>query len=338
MKNPKLIIAVIISLVVSLGFAQSDSLTFEQVLELAQRNSASLATANTDYASATRDLSRIQADPLALRIPIMQAEQALQRAANSLAAARLSAGNTAATAFATAKEKDSSLRLAQMNLAIAQTTLEATNIRLQAGAATKLELEKAQNSLASANNQLVDAQKARSLAYDNLRSLLGISGEFVLSDDVAIAEIPSLETVLAGLAQNSQIINSQHSLALAQAQLAATDNAFSARKDIEAAKDRVNNASTSLTETKRSLEINIKQSYNAVLAAQGRLQTAQSSLSTAQSDYNAQQLRYNSGSISPLQLAQSELALANSQAQLEIARHALAASLRQLDLAILGAR
>lgn len=338
MKNPKLIIAVIVALFVSLGFAQNESLSFEQVLELAERNSASLATANTDYASTSRDLSRTQADPLALRIPIMQAEQALQRAASSLEASKLSARNTAATAFASAKEKDTSLRLAQMNLAISQTTLDATNIRLQAGAATKLELEKAQNGLASANNQLVDAQQARNLAYDNLRSLLGISGNFVLSDDVAINELPTIEDVLARLSQNSQIINSQHSLSLAEAQLAAIDNAFSARKDIESARDRVNNARTSLTETRRSLEINIKQSHNAVLAAQGRLQTAQASLGTAQSDYNAQSLRYNSGSISPLQLAQSELALANSHAQVEMARHALANSLRQLDLAILGTR
>jgi len=337
MKSFKIFLTVLVAVLISLAFAQTKSLSFKQVLELAERNSANVATAATDYASAGRDLSRIQADPLALRIPIMQAEQALQRAANNLAASKLSARNTAAAAFASAKEKDTALRIAQMNLAIAQTTLDATNIRLNAGAATRLELEKAQNSLAAAKNQLSDAQQSRNLAYDNLGSLIAAS-DFVLSDDVTIDEVPTIETVLAGLAQNSQIINAQHSLALAEAQLAATDNAFSARKDIEAAKDRVNNARTSLAETQRSLEINLKQSYNAVLAAQGRLQTAQSALSTAQSDYQAQQLRFNAGSISPLQLAQSELALANSQAQLEIARHALAASLRQLGLAILGAR
>ncbi len=338
MKNPKLIIAVIFGLFVSFGFAQNESFSFEQVLELAERNSANVATANTNYASSTRDLSRTQADPLALRIPIMQAEQALQRAQSSLEAAKLSARNTAASAFASAKEADTSLRLSHMSLAISQTTLNATNIRLQAGAATKLELEKAQNGLADARNQLANAEQSRNLAYDNLRSLIAVAGDFVLSDDVAIAEVPSLENVLANLARNSQIMNSQHSLALAEAQLAAVDNAFTARKDIEAAKDQVNNARTNLAETQRSLEINIKQSYNAVLAAQGRVQTARANLGTSQSDYNAQNLRFNSGSISPLQLAQSELSLANSQSQLEKAQHALASSLRQLDLAILGAR
>lgn len=338
MKNPKLIISIIVALFVSLGFAQNESLSFEQILELAERNSASVATANTNYASASRDLSRTQADPLALRIPIMQAEQALQRAQSSLETSKLSARNTAAGAFASAKEADTSLRLSHMNLAISQTTLDATNIRLQAGAATKLELEKAQNGLASALNQLSNAEQNRSLAYDNLRSLIAVAGGFVLSDNVATAEVPSIENVLAGLGQNSQIMNSQHSLSLAEAQLAAVDNAFTARKDIEAAKDQVNNARTGLVETQRSLEINMKQSHNAVLAAQGREQTARANLGTAQSDFNAQNLRFNSGSISPLQLAQSELSLANSQSQLEAAQHALASSLRQLNLAIFGAR
>ena len=337
MKITKTCFTILIASLLTLGFSQSNALSFEQVLELAERNSANVATASTNYASASRDLSRIQADPLALRIPIMQAEQALQRAANNLQAGKLSARNTAASAFAGAKEKDSALHIAQMNLKIAQTTLDATKIRFNAGAATRLELEKAQNGLASAENQLADAQQARNLAYDNLGSLIAVS-DFVLSDKVTIGEVPSIETVLAGLAQNSQMMNAQHALALAEAQLAATDNAFSARKNIEAAKDRVNNARTTLAETQRSLEISLKQSHNAVLAAQGRLQTAQSSLSTAQSDFEAQQLRFNAGSISPLQLAQSELALANSQAQLEMARHAFAAGLRQLDLAILGAR
>ncbi len=334
----KRVFGFLVVLMFSSVFAQEAAfeLSFEEALNRAALNNASVATARVDLESATRDLSRVQQDPLSLRIPLLQAQQAVELATLSLEAATLSAQQQAASAYASAKEADTSLQLSQAQEAITATQLEANTIRFNAGAATRLDLERAQNALASAQRDTQDSSQARALAYDNLASLVGLSSNLLLTSTIPVAEVPSLETVLANLDANSNVIRAKQSVELAQANLAAVDNAFSSRSTVDAARDNVSNAETRLADTRRSLDISFRQSYNAVSAAQSRVASATANLSASQSDLNAQQVRFDAGSISLLELEQSKLTLLSANAQLESAQHALAATIRQLELAVKG--
>jgi outer membrane protein len=318
--------------------SEISSLSFEQMLGLAVNANAEVSTAQAALDSATRGLARVQADPLALRVAQLQAEQAVSNAQQALKAAQLKAQNNAADAFAAAREADSNVGLAEQKLDIAQTELEANNARIKAGAATNLDVERAQNALANAERDLAAAKQSRTLAYASLASLLAIPNTFSLEGSVALGDVPDLETALANLETNSLVTQARQTHELAQAQLAAIDNAFTARSEVEAARDEVKRAETQVQEVRRSAEITVQQSYNAVLVAQSRLQGAEAAFATAQSDLTAQQTRFDAGSISLLDLKQSQLALADSESQLEQAKHALASSLRGLELTIMGAQ
>ena len=333
-----IMLALLTSLMMAATAEEQPTLGLADVSRLAVQTSADVSTAELELETARRNLSRVQADPLALRIPLLQAEHSLERATTNLEIARLNAANTALSAYANALEADSSLRLADMRLGIASTQLEATVIRFNAGAATNLDLERARNELATAERDLADARQAQQLAYDNLLSLMGLSGDYTLPDAFELADIPTLEDILAELPRNTQRSQALQALQLAEAQLAAVDNAFSPRSEIDAARDQVTSARTRLGELERNLSLSIRQTYNGVLAAQSRLQSATASLETAREDVSAQQVRFDAGSISLLQLEQSKLSLAQAETQLQQAQHGLAAALRQLELGIRGAR
>jgi outer membrane protein len=318
--------------------SEISSLTFEQMLGLTLGANAEVFTAQAALDSATRGLARVQADPLALRVTLLQAEQAVSSAQQALKTAQLKAQNNAADAFAAAREADSSVTLAEQKLDIAQTEFDANSARIKAGAATNLDVERAQNALASAQRDLAAAQQSRTLAYASLASLLAIPNTFSLEGAVSLGEVPDLETALANLETNSLVTQARQTFELAQAQLAAIDNAFSARSDVDLAKDEVARAETQVQEARRSVEITVQQSYNGVLVAQSRVQSAEAAFATAQADLTAQQTRFDAGSISLLDLKQSQLALVDSESQLEQAKHALANSLRGLELTIMGAQ
>jgi outer membrane protein len=314
------------------------SLSFEKTLELALGANAEVFTAQGALESASRGLTRVQADPLALRVNQLQAEQAVSSAQLALKTAQLKAQNTAADAFAAAREADSNVTLAEHKLDIAQTELEANNARIKAGAATNLDVERAQNALDGAERDLAAAKQSRTLAYANLASLLALPNSFTLEGTVSMGAVPDLATLLANLETNNLVTQARQSLELAQAQLAAIDNAFTARSEVELARDEVARAEKQAQEARRSVEITVQQSYNGVLVAQSRVQSAEAAFTTAQADLEAQQTRFDAGSISLLDLKQSQLALADSESQLEQANHALASSLRGLELTIMGAQ
>lgn len=312
------------------------ALSYSEALSAAVGASAAVNIAQVDLASAERDLSRLQADPLALRIPVLQAEQALMQARQGLGAAEAAARNSAAEAYAKVLEARSDVSLTEKRVAIIQTQADATQIRFEAGAATSLDVASAQNALQSVQRDLTDAREAQTLAYSRLASLVGLAGAPVLSDAVPVGTVPSLAEALTGLDENSALVNAQQGLVLANAQLAGVDSAFSARRDIEAARDAVANAETHLQETRRSLELSTRQSRNAAVAAQNRVQGAAADLTAAQETLQAQQVRFEAGGISQLELAQSELNAQSAAAALEAAQHALAAALRTLDTTLRG--
>lgn len=311
-------------------------LGFEEALALASQNSAEVSTAQVDLERAERDLTRLRADPLTLRIPLLQGEQGLVQAQQALELAALRLENEVAGGFATALEADDAVRLAERQRDISATQLEATTIRFEAGAATTLDVERARNALSDSERTLTDARQSRILAYDQLASLLGIAEGFELSVMPPVPDLPELSAVLARLPENQQVIGAEQALILAEAQLAAVDNDFSPRSEIEAAQDGVNNARVRLNETRRATELLIRQRYNAVLAAVGRLENARAAYATAQEDFNAQQVRFEAGSISRLDLEQAQLSVVNAETQLTTSQHALANALRQLELTVRG--
>ena len=317
--------------------AETPALALQQAFHLAQASDADLLSARSDLQSAQRDLTRIQADPLALRLDTLQAEQAVAAAQAKLVSTQIATQVDLADAFSAALEADETLSLAQRKEAIASQTLEAQKIRLQAGAVTQIDVDKANNDYQAALRDSVDAQASRALAYAQLSSLLGQAASSLepLTDD--LLTLPNLDEVKTrAQGQNAQLLATSRNVEFLTARLAAVDNAFSARSEIEAAKDNLESAQIAYSESLRTLDLNVQNSYNGVLSAQTRYESALANYATALADLSAQKTRLDAGSISPLSYAQSELSFQTTTSSLNSAKHAFYLSLLRLEQTVVG--
>lgn len=317
---------------------EASPLSLEQVLTLSPDMDAAIITARTELASAQRDLSRIQSDPLALRLDILQAEQNVASKQEALERARLSHTFTVTQAFFNALETDESLASARLQLEIARATLKAQEIRFQAGAITQIDLSNAENDAVMAERSVSDAQNARNFAYSQLANYIGQMPSVLAAYNAETPVLASLEEYQnQALLKNIQLNLLKRSLELAQVQLQIVDNDFSSRSQIESARDNLSNAQLNLADYQDNLGLSIESSYNSVISAQASYQNAVEALKTATNDLNAQHTRLKAGSISPIAYQQSELAFAQKQAALSRSRHQLCLAFIRLEQAILGA-
>lgn len=312
-------------------------LTLEQAYALVPAVDADLVSARTAVQSAARDLERTRADPLALRLDLLQDEQALAAAHSGLASAQLATRIDVATAYTAALEADTAVALAEADLAIAEVTLEAQRIRLGAGAVTQLDVDRAVNGEQVALADLADSTAARDLAYARLGSLLGQTPGLLAPLDRALLVLPDVvEAQARALQENAQLLANQRSVELAEVRLAGLDNAFTARSEIETAQEALDSARLRLGESRRTLELNIQNSYNAALSAQARVESARANLETARAELNAQRTRLDAGTISPLSYAQAELSFHNTEASVDSAEHGFYLGLLRLEQTVIG--
>jgi hypothetical protein len=313
------------------------ALTLEAALTLAPDVDADVISGRTDVASAQRDLDRVTNDPLALRLEQLQAQQELASTQDSLNAALLANRLDVTDKFFAALEADEALANAQKQQQIATATLEAQQIRFEAGAITQIDLSNAQNDAVEAERAVRDAQNSRNLAYSQLASVIGRSVTALTPYEAEPPQLAPLEQIQNDAqTQNTQLKSLQRSVELAQTQLEITDNAFSSRSEIDNARDTLADAELTLSDYQSSLGLTIESSYNSVLAAQASYENALETARTSDDDLAAQQTRLDAGSISPISYQQSELTHAQNVAALNTAKHELFLAHIRLEQAVLG--
>jgi cobalt-zinc-cadmium efflux system outer membrane protein len=334
-----LLLTATLLLTLSAALAQPAAASLQDTLALAVENSAPVGNARNALEAAGRALERTQADPLALAMETLQAEHTLGNSRSALRSALLAAEAEALAAYADVLALNGELQAARLSLKMAEMTASATEIRFAAGAVTQLDLDRARNDLAAARRKLADSGSSLELARSNLASLTGspLSGQ----EPEALGEpapLPPLDEVLLQLESNSQLQQARQAVQLAELELAAVDTPLSSQARIEQARAAVQSATTDLASLERSLNITIRQNYNAVLSAEGNLENARARTATAREALAAQQLRFNAGSISQLELHQAELELLNATSQDAAALHAVTAALHSLQRSLAGGR
>lgn len=333
------IVAALLAAVASLGFAQTPA---ELDRAAAQREavaaSIDVATAERDLAAAERDLTRVDADPTSLRVSELGARHAVEAAEDAVRNARAAASDAGADAFEAALQARDRVGVAEAALSIASTQAEAAQVRLDAGAATESDVARAADAARSAERDLADARRAYALALDQLALRLGrdsVAGTLLAIDDDP--QVPELDEVLPRVSENAGLRSARRGVALAEAQLAAVDVAFtSARADVESAEDALATAEQRANDLESTLRLAIRQAYNAVLAADARLVSAQEALVTADEDVDVAVIRFDAGSIAQVALERARLDQQRRTGEVHAARMALADALRSLDATVLG--
>ena len=311
--------------------------TLRDVLDRAPELDADVITAQADLAAAERELRRTQGDPLALRLPRLEAQQAATNARADLTSARLEAERDAASLFFDALEADDAFDLARTRRDIAATTAQAAQIRFDAGQIGSADLTRAENDLAAAEREMASTFQQRTFAYGELASLLGQEvDDLRLLAPFAPPPIPPLEEVLGRLDENAALQRAAQAVEVAEVGLELADDTYTPLRDLEAAEDALASARAQQRELRRSLDLSVRGSYNAALAARDAYENAQAALASAEDELTAQQFRFEAGDVSRLTLAESQRGVAESAAALRSAQYALAEAVTQLDLVVRG--
>lgn len=311
-------------------------LTLQQAWEAGPDASAAVLSARATLASDQRAQARVAADPESLRVDRIGADSAVANAQRDLDAALAANKADVAGAYFDAQEADTALAVAELDAAIQLQTLQAEQARQQAGAATDLDVAKAQNTYRQAQTSQTEARTQRTLAYNTLASLLGRPADSL----APVTEVPDLGELDAYRKRadtaNAQLVAARNTEVLARAQLQAIDNAFSSRSDIQQARDALADAERRVTEVGRTVELNVNAAYANARTAAAALTNAADADATAQKDLDTAKARLDAGSISPLAYRNSQLTRRQAAQSLESARHAAILRLLELDKTVLG--
>lgn len=329
-------------LFVAASFAQEgpEAAVLDRATAQAEAVAASIdvATAQRDLDAAERSRSRVEADPTSLRVALLQARHQVAAAEDGLRNARAAAMDAGADAYEAAVQARDRVAAAEAALEIFATEAEAARVRFDAGAATESDVARADDAARSAERDLADARRAFALALDQLALRMGRE---TIDADLAVVDedpsVPSLGRAVERVEENAGLRSARRAAELAEARFAAVDVAFtSARADVEAAQDALATARLRADDLAGTLRLAIRQSYNAVLAAESRLTSAREALATADEDVDVAVVRFEAGSIARVVLERVRLDQLRRLGEVHAARMGLADALRSLEATILG--
>jgi len=296
-----------------------------------------VSAARVELAAAELAAARVTADPFALRLPRVQAEHALTDARAALDSAHFAAQLETQDAYFEALEAADAVRLAERERDLAQTTLGATEIRFEAGAAMAVDVDRARNEVGAAT-RILDAERTRQLlAAGQLAARLGIGIDTLVLQELTVnTVVPTLDDVLERSKNNHELRVAVQALEEARIYLEGVDNAFSARAELEGAQAAFQAARTGLAELRRSVALSVRSAHLTALAFGDALRAAEEGYTTERAALEVQRARFDAGSISQLELAQAKLDAATSAAQVKRARHELARSVAALEGVVRG--
>jgi outer membrane protein TolC len=297
-------------------------LTLPQALSTSNNRSA-VVNAQLALNDATLALSRTQADPLALRLQNVQAEQKVAIAQVQLDQAKYQAIADIASGYTQLLEAQASRDLSAFGRDLSNQSLQIAQIRRDKGSATDLEVQEAQNDLEDAENNLLSMEQTVALAKTNLEGLivLQVSGLEPIPDNLLVA-LPALEMVLANLDKLPTLLQANQGIELAALGVDLLDPSYASQQQIDNAKVQLEQARTQGGEARRALELQARSLYNTAKTASETLSIRQDALNNALERQAVEKQRLDAGLIADIQFKQTQLATKQAELAALQARHA----------------
>lgn len=316
------------------------SVTFANEVDLATALAAAdsrppVVDARLAFQDAERNLVRTEADPLALRLDLVQAQHAVRQGERTLAQARFEAYAAIGRAYTQALEADVQLALAERARDLAARSLEIARIRLERGSATRLDVQDAETDLARATSNVASAREGRELALTQLASLTERKDPRPTTVDTRFLaiEIPAAASVTAGLADHPSLLQARQGLELAQVAHELLDPSYAAPVQIEQAELQIARAEEAAAEARRGLSLQSDQRLNAVNSAYDRMLVERDAVAAARDREATEVQRYEAGLIAEVQLDQARLATAQAELAALQAAHGYLLALLDLQAA-----
>nr|WP_041221712.1 TolC family protein [Deinococcus geothermalis] len=303
-----------LTLLISTAAAQA-TVTVTQAVQAALTNGTDVRTAQANLEKATAANRAAQADPSTLAAAKLAAQQGQTLATLQLRAARLSTLQTAVNAYTALLEAQENVELQTLQVQVDQKAFQVAQVKLSVNNATSLDVQKAQNTLAGSTQTLADARAQVNLASARLASLTGLPAGVRAA---GLSAVPTLKTSLAqlrsGLDDNLvSVVSAQQEVAAAQLSVKLADNDFTPARTLSDARTALANAQRALDAAQKNASNALAAAYQTAQNAAEQLRVAQSREAAALKSYNQDAARLKSGTISAVDLQQTQLALKQAQ-------------------------
>jgi outer membrane protein len=287
---------------------------------------------NTLLVNAKADLAAKEADPSMLVVPLTQAKNTAVLEAAKLEHTRLSANANVITAYTSLFEAQENTKLQAAQVALDERSLAIAKARLQARNGTQLDIDKAANALALSRQNMADAKASLPILSARLGVLVGQNISVTLAPPITKNACrpesleQGLENRLPSLLQAAQMV------ALGKLNVQLSDNEYTAPAVLRDYKASLENAQRSLDISYKTAQTNLQDAWRSVQNAAEQLEIRSQDAANAGADFAQAQTRLKGGTISQLQLQQTELLSLRAALQKLQAQNNYLKALAQLSL------
>ncbi|GHF37981.1 outer membrane protein TolC [Deinococcus metalli] len=315
MSRTRSLTALTAALLVPAAHAQSAapvSLTAAVTAALANNTDVKTAQANLDKAQAANQAA--QADPSSLVAAKLSAKNTATLAQAQLRGAKLGALQNTVTAYTALLEAQENVTLQTLQVQVDTKNVQVAQVKLGIGNATQLDVTNAQNTLASSQQNLADGKAQVNLASARLATLTGLGSGVRAAGAPTVPKLTSTQATLqGGLGNLSAVTSAAGDLALAQLNVKLADNDFTPARTLQDAKTALANAQRSADSASKTATQSLASAYQAAQNAYELLAVAQSREAAAQKTATQDAARLKSGTISAVELQNTQLALKKAQ-------------------------
>jgi outer membrane protein len=297
------------------ALAAATALNLEGATKLAVERNADIASSRATLENARADARVKEADPTTLVGALLQARNTAVLEAVKLENKRLEVFGSVLTAYTNLFE-------AQENLAVleAQSGLDARNVevakaKLAARNGTALDVSKAESTLSSSRQSLADAKAQLPILSNKLEALIGARGDLEASEALALTTVKLDAAALeAGLeARVTSVVQAAQAVTTAELNVKLSDNDYTPISTLRDFQTQLENAKRSLDSAKSTAVTNLRDAIRSAGNARERVTISSRDLENNKESLTQDQQRFKNGSISRVQLQQSEVAVLKSQ-------------------------
>ncbi|WP_293913956.1 TolC family protein [Deinococcus sp.] len=334
-KLSTLALLVTLSLAAQAG-AQSTNLDLGSAVSRALTSGPDVSTGRANLQKAQANFKAVIADPTSLITDQTAAQQTLGSASVGLSGAKLSVLQTVVTQYLSIYEAElkTSLNAAQVNFY--SRSLQIAQARLAAKVATTLDVTKAQNSLASNQQELSDARASRPIAEAQLAKTLGL-GKVALSVKAPPAP-PTLRESLSALQTGLEsrlgtLVQAANAAQLAELQVKVASNDYTPARTLQDAQTALGNAVRDLDSARKTANTALSDAYRAALSAREAASISAASLAAQQTTLAQAQAKLKAGTAAAVDVQNAQVQTQAAQVALVTAQDALWKALAALSVA-----
>lgn len=309
------------------------ALTLEEALQSAQSRPDAV-TANLELLNARNNLIRTEGDPLALKMDLVQAQQAVELNIAKFQQAYYGALLEIAQAYTGVLQAQAQTNLAEKGLAVSQESLRIAEIRLNNGSATELDYQEAQVSVQEAEKNVAAARSGLNIAENNLEGMIGqdvIASELEPVPDSFFVTLPPLEVASEAIRNHPQLLQARQGLELAGLGVSLLDPSYASESQIESARTQLETTEQLVAEAERGFNLQVRNLYIQAENAADTYRVEQDSLANAVERLQFEQDRLNAGLIAGIQFQAAEISYMQAELAALQARHAYLTALLALQ-------